>query len=60
LDRQGNNVQCSEEAFGLPTDLQMTHPDYVIFVDETGSNTNMKEGWSSRGQESNRREGISR
>jgi hypothetical protein len=41
LDRKGKIVECEEKAFGLLMDNQMPHPDYIIFLDETGSNTNM-------------------
>ena len=27
---------------GLSSDIELLHPQYVVFVDETGSNTNMR------------------
>jgi hypothetical protein len=39
-DLNGNKVEESERMFGLPTRYELTHPEYVLFVDETGKNTN--------------------
>jgi hypothetical protein len=42
FDKKGNIVQTKEESFGLPSKYKLKHPNYCIFVDETGKNTNMK------------------
>ena len=41
-DINGNEVRKSDEMYGLPTQYKMVYPIYVLFVDETGKNTNMK------------------
>jgi hypothetical protein len=41
-DKEGNDVDNENGAFGKEVDVKITHPDYILFVDETGSNTNMK------------------
>jgi hypothetical protein len=38
LDKENNIVQSKEEAFGRQTQYFITHPDYLIFVDEVGDN----------------------
>ena len=44
MDWQGNIVGTEEEAFGLACKFFLKHPEYLIFVDEVGNNTNMKDG----------------
>jgi hypothetical protein len=39
LDMKGNTVHESEMMFGRPTNYILEHPELMIFVDETGSNT---------------------
>ena len=41
LDRLGNIVD-KEEKFGEEVDLEILHPDYILFGDETGCNTSQK------------------
>jgi hypothetical protein len=43
LDKEGNIVTNEEEMFGRPTEYIVTKPEQILFVDETGSNTNPKE-----------------
>jgi len=40
LDMNGNEVE-EKYAFGRKCTHQLTHPKYVVFMDEVGSNTNM-------------------
>lgn len=42
LDKEGNIVDNEEDSFGLPSKYIVTAPHYILFVDETGKNTNMK------------------
>ena len=49
-DISGNEVSCKESAYGLPTQYRITDPKNIIFVDETGKNTNMKEDKSVGGK----------
>lgn len=42
FDSEGNET-TKENAVGLPTKFKLTHPEWVLFVDEVGSNTNQKE-----------------
>ena len=39
LDKAGEIVEFSDEAFGLPTQYLMHRSDKLLFVDEVGSNT---------------------
>jgi hypothetical protein len=39
LDKGGEIVEHSDEAFGLPTQYIIQRPDKLLFVDEVGSNT---------------------
>lgn len=40
-DIQGN-VVTEDLQYGLPCDTEILHPDYILFADETGCNTNQK------------------
>jgi hypothetical protein len=42
MDISGNIVECKEKAYGMQVDTVLTHPNYVLFVDEVGNNTNQK------------------
>lgn len=42
LDADGKEVFTKEEMVGRPTKYILTHPDQVLFVDETGCDTNQK------------------
>ena len=42
LDKSGEEAFSHEEMFGLATGYIMTRPDNVLFMDETGCNTNKK------------------
>jgi hypothetical protein len=50
LDKEGNIVTNKEEMFGHPTRYIVTKPKRILFVDETGSNTNQKEDGFAGGQ----------
>lgn len=50
LDRNGNVVEEQSNALGLPTKYVVTDPNYILFVDETGKNTNMKSDGMVGGQ----------
>jgi hypothetical protein len=41
LDRSGNIVD-KEDKFGEAVDIEILHPDYILFGDETGCNTSQK------------------
>ena len=41
-DRDGIEVTEKEKSFGLPSFFKVTDPRNILFVDETGKNTNMK------------------
>jgi hypothetical protein len=41
MDRLGNIVE-KEKKFGEAIDIEITHPDYILFGDETGCNTSQK------------------
>jgi hypothetical protein len=42
FDKVNNIVGEGDEHFGTLSDVQVTDPSYILFVDETGSNTNMR------------------
>ena len=41
LDKEGNKVK-PDKAYGQPVTIKITHPEWILFADETGCNTNMK------------------
>jgi hypothetical protein len=43
FDRDGKIVFNEEEAFGEKSQYVLEHPEYCVYVDETGSNTNQKQ-----------------
>ena len=43
MDIDGNIVMEEAEALGKKVEHRLKHPEYVLFVDEVGNNTNMKE-----------------
>ena len=45
----GNEVE-ETDAFGRKCTHHLTHPEYVIFVDEVGTNTNMAK-YGNKGEE---------
>ena len=49
LDINGNEVE-EQEAFGRKCTHLLTHPEYVLFVDEVGSNTNMTKDGNKGGE----------
>jgi hypothetical protein len=38
----GDVLSLDAGAYGLPTDIDLVAPDFLLFVDECGSNTDMK------------------
>lgn len=42
-DINGNATDNPDDAFGRPTNIKVVNPENIIFVDECGSNTNMKQ-----------------
>ena len=36
-------ILCRKNAVGLPVDLELAHPDFLLHVDETGFNFNSRE-----------------
>ena len=48
-----NNIICDKEPnlpLGLPCSQQIVHPEYLLFFDETGCNTNQKKDGHNGGQ----------
>lgn len=50
LDIDGKVVYSKEEMYGRPPQFQVTKPEQILFVDETGSNTNQKDDGLEGGQ----------
>ena len=50
MNREGDIVMSAEEALGMNFKHQVKHPDYMIFVDEVGNNTNMNDDGKVRGE----------
>jgi hypothetical protein len=45
LNEKGEVVELEEQAFGIKSKFELIHPDWLIFVDEVGSNTSqVKDG----------------
>ena len=42
MNREGEIVMSAEEALGMKVTHRVKHPEYMLFVDEVGNNTNMK------------------
>jgi hypothetical protein len=42
-DKEGKETDDESKMFGRPTKMVLEHPEYLLFVDETGCNTNQKE-----------------
>jgi hypothetical protein len=49
LDRSGNEVE-EKDKFGEATDLDIMHPDYILFGDETGCNTSQRKDGHQAGK----------
>ena len=49
-DTDGNIVESEELALGLKTPYELVHPEYVLFADECGANTNVKDSGHVGGQ----------
>lgn len=50
MDINGNIVESEDEMYGRKTKYRITKPEQILFVDETGSNTNQKEDGLIGGQ----------
>lgn len=48
-DKQGNIVE-GDLIYGLPSEIKITHPEFILFADETGCNTNQKHDGHYGGQ----------
>lgn len=42
FNKEGKEVENEAEMYGRPTKYRLTNPDNIVFVDETGCNTNQK------------------
>ena len=49
-NKKGEKVSNKEQAVGEKVEYQVTHPDYILYVDEVGNNTWQKEDGSKGGQ----------
>ena len=44
FDKAGNQVEIgSPLQYGLPSNIVIDHPEFLLFIDETGINTNQKD-----------------
>jgi hypothetical protein len=43
-------VELEEQAFGLKSPYELIHPDWLLFVDEVGSNTSQAKDGNVGGQ----------
>jgi hypothetical protein len=50
LNKENKIVQCKEEAFGRQTPYYITHPEYLVFIDEVGDNTSQKNDGNAGGE----------
>jgi hypothetical protein len=48
--KNGEIANDSNQMYGRPTKYKITRPEYLLFVDETGCNTNMKDDGFAGGQ----------
>lgn len=58
-DRMGHIVPDETEAFGCQVEYELTDPSYFLFVDETGTNTNMKKDGKQGGKRGIAEKGFS-
>ena len=42
MNREGDIVMSTEKALGVKVRHQVKHPEYILFVDKVGNNTNIK------------------
>jgi hypothetical protein len=49
-DKQGEITINKNELYARPSKYKIKHPEYLLFVDETGCNTNMKDDGFAGGQ----------
>ena len=50
VDREGKVVQSEDLAFGRKTKYLLSHPDFLLFVDEVGDHTSQKNDGNVGGQ----------
>ena len=43
MNCEGDIVMSADEDLGMKVTHQVKHPEYMLFVDEVGNNTNMKD-----------------
>lgn len=48
----------SHDRLGLATRFEVTHPEWIVFVDETGANTNLERMGCGKESRGNHKEGI--
>ena len=51
MNREGEIVMSAEEALGMKVTHRVKHPEYMLFVDEVGNNTNMKDDGKVGGEQ---------
>ena len=51
MNSEGDIVISVEEAHGMKVTHRVKHPEYMIFVDEVGNNTNMKDDGKVGGEQ---------
>jgi len=49
-NEKGEVVESEEQAFGLKSAYELIHPDWLLFVDEVGSNTSQAKDGNVGGQ----------
>jgi hypothetical protein len=49
-DKEGNITTDVSQIYGRPTKYKMNHPEYLLFVDETGCKTNQKTDGNNGGE----------
>ncbi len=49
-DATGKIVLCEKEALGLQSAYELVHPEWLVFVDEVGSNTSQVKDGAIDGQ----------
>ena len=47
---EGDIAMSAEEALGMKVTHRVKHPEYMLFLDEVGNNTNMKDDGKVRGE----------
>lgn len=50
FNRDGEIMENEEDSIGLKSDIHIIHPEWIVFVDETGVNTNQKDDGNLGGE----------